>query len=811
MSSKIKDLEAKKSVRISTVQQVATPRQNVYSLKADKPITKQYALGPKGEIVKSSYPFVYKVTSTEHSITSIDDLFHLVREVGKEGSCLLKGEIKAALKDESRAGSTDPQAPTSWICLDLDGIDNFQTVDLFLQEIGCSDIDYVLQWSSSMGLENAAGFRCHIFMLLAKPQSPEILKRWLMELNLSIPTLAAQLQLTKTNNALRWPLDITTCQNDKLLYVAPPKLGKGIKDPFPKNDRVQLHKRKHRTLDIPYPVASREALRQLSDVAINAIREALKLPKRKPTVFKYSKTTEYMARPDRAEITSIKEERGFVYLNLNGGDSWGYYHPMDNFEFIHNFKGEPVYRTEDLIPEYWAQLQQDALERAAEYLPDADGKVYIAFRDFDSSQFYNAIYDTIRNDLIMAQAKTETQLRQFMAQHNQVVGECVPDWRLTFDPLNTTVVDRDNRVLNTFQPSEYFKNLRPKVVRSVPKTILKVISQVLTQDSQCIERFLNWLACIVQYRVNTGTAWVLHGATGTGKGTLINKILTPLFHPSNTSICTMTELNSQFNGFMRNAMIVWVDESQKQEDVRNELIGARIRNMITEPRVPIREMYRDVCMAPNRANFIFASNHQIPVEIVEDDRRFNVAPRQMEKLKISDTEIKAIDTELADFYAFLMHHPADQQTARTPLQNLARARLISNNQTAADLIAKAILEGDLTFFWEQLPSTKPLNDGFSPNALAYEAYRTLLIELLKHQPLTLTRDELYTLFRYPAGRNVPDSSHKFTSFLKHHGIDVEVVWHKKPIPRSVRGINVVWQTDKDWIKECLRLIDAGAA
>jgi hypothetical protein len=41
----------------------------------------------------------------------------------------------------------------------------------------------------------------------------------------------------------------------------------------------------------------------------------------------------------------MKMERGFVYFNLNGGDSWAYYHPIDNPTFIRNFKGEPMYRT----------------------------------------------------------------------------------------------------------------------------------------------------------------------------------------------------------------------------------------------------------------------------------------------------------------------------------------------------------------------------------------------------------------------------------------------------------------------------------
>jgi len=55
-------------------------------------------------------------------------------------------------------------------------------------------------------------------------------------------------------------------------------------------------------------------------------------------------------------ITEMKVERGFVYFNLNGGDSWAYYHPENNPDYILNFKGEPAYLTKELLPDYWQQL-----------------------------------------------------------------------------------------------------------------------------------------------------------------------------------------------------------------------------------------------------------------------------------------------------------------------------------------------------------------------------------------------------------------------------------------------------------------------
>ena len=183
----------------------------LYFLAAEEPITKKYELNARGDIVKHPYPFVYRVTSIEERCTSLYDMTRLLQDHAKKGNTLLKGRLNRQLIQESRAGTTDADQSTDWICLDLDGIDNYQSVDLFLKDIGCEDVDYVLQWSSSMNIENNSGFRCHIFMRLDRPTHPQILKHWLMDLNLRIPTLRAQCELTKTGNALLWPLDVTNC------------------------------------------------------------------------------------------------------------------------------------------------------------------------------------------------------------------------------------------------------------------------------------------------------------------------------------------------------------------------------------------------------------------------------------------------------------------------------------------------------------------------------------------------------------------------------------------------------------------------
>jgi hypothetical protein len=775
----------------------------IHFLTADKPIVKRYENDSNGHLVKHSYPFVYEVTSHEEVLGGLKDLETRMQHYASLGACMLKGHLNRPLVKESRKGSTDSDEKTDWICLDLDGIEGFQTVDLFLDAIGCGEIDHIVQWSSSMGIENKAGFRCHIFMQLAQPAHPQLLKHWLQDLNLTV--LGSQLELTKTGNSLRWPLDVTTCQNDKLLYIAPPALGPGIPDPYPANTRISFQQRAKRFLSLPYPIPTRDALRDRIDAKVAELRAAQNLPKRKKSKYKYSGLTEYMVSPDSATITEMKTERGFVYFNLNGGDSWAYYHPEDNPTFIHNFKGEPTYRTEDLLPDYWAKLRA----KSSNYAPNSQGQIFLAFRDFRSSNYFNGIFDTSTNKLDLAMAKSESQLRHFMTQHGQPMGEYVPDWDLVWDPHTPMVVDPQNRKLNTFQPSEFYARPKPGKRKTlvVPPTINKVISHVLGHDAPTIEHFINWLACIVQFQTRTGTAWVWQGTQGTGKGVLFHQIITPLLSEPNVVSKRMEELESEFTGFMENKFVVFIDEIEAGRSLYHTKVTAKLKNLIVEPLISIRKMYTPAYMAPNYSNMIFASNKPAAVEVAPDDRRFNVGPYQNNPIQLTANEVdELIPKELGPFFDYLMAYPADQNRARKPLVNDARASLIAINRTAIDTVSDALLNGDLQFFWDHLSTAKKGTSLNLQQQIKYNPFRDLMVEIVTTGEQKLTREELMVMLEWCIG-NMPTQPNKFTSLLKHHRIHMTQVWKNG---RNVRGIIVPWSIDPAWLAQAQAEIASGA-
>lgn len=206
------------------------------------PLTKKFELKPDSTIEKTPYPFVKNFDSYTENLRSLSEVADSIAQHAKMNHCLLKGKLTKELNNQSRAGSTDPNTPTDWVCFDLDGVKGFRTIPAFLKALGLSGEPYIRQYSASAGITSDPAddvLNAHIFMQLDKPERPAKIKQWLMAKNLTVPELREQLTLTASKVALRWPLDITVCQNDKLIFIAPPILEGGLTDPY-RGKRIKL-------------------------------------------------------------------------------------------------------------------------------------------------------------------------------------------------------------------------------------------------------------------------------------------------------------------------------------------------------------------------------------------------------------------------------------------------------------------------------------------------------------------------------------------------------------------------------------------
>jgi hypothetical protein len=752
----------------------------LHFLSGSTPLTKSFTK-TKTAIEKTPYPMTWEFSSETEDVTTLREFETVLRHHAARGHCLIKGQIARPLVTESRAGATNASSPTDWLVLDLDGIPAPATVDSFLAAMGLADYSYIVQWSASYKVYDNC-LRAHVFILLERPVAAPLLKQWLIQKNHEIPALSTAMELTKTNNSIRWPLDISACQNDKLIYIAPPVL-KGMKDPMGKQPRIEFIQRKIERFDLIASVASTEKNKASTHKRIDELRDAAGLPKRKYN-YKSVAGTEVMLKPDACVITDIKEDRGFIYFNLNGGDSWAYYHPDNKPDYIYNFKGEPTYLTKELLPEYWQELTNNGASRTS-----SAGVTYLAFCDKQTGMYWRGTYDAGTDSLDIYPAKNETQLRHFCSQHGIPIGDFVPEWDLVFDPHDNVRVDMANKVVNRFTPSTYMKQVAKKVTKC-PPTIFKVIHHALGGDVDITEHFINWTACVLQKRDRTKTAWVMHGTQGTGKGVLTNNILRPLFHP-HTASRRMEELNEKYNHFMADALMVFVDETQIKALGNEKGIMAKLKNFITEEFVPIRAMHANAIEQRNYTNWIFMSNMSDPVMIDKGDRRFNIGKYQTQKIDISDADFEKIDKELQAFHDYLLSYPMDEAKARQVMNNTDRDAMIALSETSIDTVCNGFLDGKFSFFLEQMPT----DDSHMRNVLVKmqvdeytHVLKNLMLRTASNGQCSVSREELFTIYDYVVGK-IPRSPNKFTSLLKHHRMHIGPVWVNN---KTVRGIPVTW-------------------
>ena len=113
---------------------------------------------------------------------------------------------------------------------------------------------------------------------------------------------------------------------------------------------------------------------------------------------------------------------------------------------------------------------------------------------------------------------------------------------------------------------------------------------------------------------------MLRGAKGTGKGTLANAFCR-LFGDHSMAISNHLHLTGRFNAHLKETVLLFVDEGFWGEEKKGEGV---LKQLITEPVIPIERKGYDVERAKNCLHVIVASNESWVVPAHGLERRFCV-------------------------------------------------------------------------------------------------------------------------------------------------------------------------------------------
>lgn len=141
------------------------------------------------------------------------------------------------------------------------------------------------------------------------------------------------------------------------------------------------------------------------------------------------------------------------------------------------------------------------------------------------------------------------------------------------------------------------------------------------KDVAAYRYFLNWLAYLVQFPGQLGeVAVVLRGGRGTGKSTL-GRVFARVFGPHAISVSNPRHVTGNFNAHLQSTCFLFVDEGLWAGDKAAEGV---LKQLITEPRMPIERKGFDVESAQNHLHVLMASNNDWVVPAGHDERRFFV-------------------------------------------------------------------------------------------------------------------------------------------------------------------------------------------
>jgi len=170
-----------------------------------------------------------------------------------------------------------------------------------------------------------------------------------------------------------------------------------------------------------------------------------------------------------------------------------------------------------------------------------------------------------------------------------------------------------------------------------------ILNVVASGDTTIYEYLLNWMAKSVQQpHRKIGTALVLRGAPGTGKGTFA-KPFTELFGSHGMTITDPSLLVGSFNGHLEHCVTLFADEAVGANmDKKGESI---VKALVTEETIAINAKFKAAGQRASYLRIIMASNEELAVRISKGDRRFVVL--DVNSSRVQDREyFDAVNAEL---------------------------------------------------------------------------------------------------------------------------------------------------------------------
>lgn len=768
------------------------------------PLTKTFLMS-NGVLTATPYPHVTKVTSYHEQAETLEEFHALLLKHAALDRCLFNGLLEAPLVDESRANKTR-KTLRDFVVFDFDRVDATSPEEVVAKYLpaSCQDVDYIAQVSASMFRPDVKQWSGHIFMLLKEPTDEQVVRQWIEHINFSVPALEGQIKLSDSLQALHWPLDRTASYNSKLIYIAPPKCY-GFKPAV--SEAITVVKKGLRAVEI------NGGFQPLDSISIRQKINALRAKINEPAI-EYATTTfdgeEVLLRSGLCEVHGIRTSGDhYIRFNINGGDSYAYFIDLRNPGIIRNFKGEPFLKTEEAAPDLYKALRKVAPTAVAKPALEDATEVLAFYATNQNSTIKVGSYSPMSRTLTL-HSSTEKAAAAWLAEYGLVQKGYLPHMNLVFDPRSDLQYAAGVTQVNTFRATDYMvrKPSSPEAssLNDIPPVIAKTMRSMMGDpEDDVLNHFLNWLAYIFQKRKKTGTAWVFNGVEGTGKGRFTENVLIPLFGQTQVEQTNFSHVNGEYNAFLEHSLFVVFQDADIKAAENSASLMQKMRTWITDSPLPIRKMRTDTYSVDNFTNFILCTNERTPIIITSTDRRFTICNRQEKKIHYTPNELQILfdGDELDAFADVLLRWPVDDMAAHRIMETDFRKEVHEATSSINQLIAEAVLEGNLEFFIERIPSdaeaTSDFFNRFNPISMYRGQLDGYIAAAQAGETVVMTDEMLFVLFRtlIPDPRYFQDNKTWRKRHYKMLGLDVDKQ-HRRGGAR-IRGVEVQWHLPEDYV------------
>jgi hypothetical protein len=364
----------------------------------------------------------------------------------------------------------------------------------------------------------------------------------------------------------------------------------------------------------------------------------------------------------------------------------------------------------------------ESVERGGKYtLPQIVRNYPLIYRDVRSASYFHV--SACRN-----YAPNPLNVKEFqMIMKQEALDSSGYDGTYTilslseiFDPTVDYQIDFEAKTINFWKPTEYMLTEIDKdtlfdswdnseLLHHIP-TIWNLICNIAPNPEER-NWLLNWIATAFNTRQKLTTCPIWRGIEGSGKNQFFIKVLQPLFGRRYTVIADQDRLDSKFNDWFANRVLVlWDELSHDTKDERNanaEKLKTYVSNITFEKEGKNAKV---VSGYPNYANSIITSNHDFPITISPSDRRYTIIDSQwsqdmvttdwFNKLGSFAAFDKAIENEVPLFGVLLRHFQYNMAKANFPLMTEQKAAISDLTTNKFTILVKAIRNKNMQYFDE---------------------------------------------------------------------------------------------------------------